>query len=137
MKRVFDRASITNLDRLVKTQHPDHVHHGTETVELEWHERLAEELKVDIPRIQSAQVIAKAIIQGQSMGKLHEVAERIKRTKASLESEADKLMAKLDGVDKKAPDAFSRGHAVIDQQSSDIDTMDAELRQLSNIPLEN
>lgn len=135
MKRTFDRADITNLDRLIKTQHPDSINHGSETVELRWHERLAEKLETTADRLTEIRIVREQV--RHPMGKLHEVAERIKRTKASLESEADKLMAKLDGVDKKAPDAFSRGHAVIDQQSSDIDTMDAELRQLSNIPLEN
>lgn len=50
--------------------------------------------------------------------------------------EADKLAAKLDGLDQKAPESFARAHQVIEQHSADIDAMDGELRQLSNLPLE-
>lgn len=70
-----------------------------------------------------------------SMGKLHQVAQRIADTKKKLEAEADKLNEKLDGLDAKAPDAFAKGHAIIEQHNADVDAMESELRQLSNLPL--
>ncbi len=70
------------------------------------------------------------------MGKLQEVAQRIADTRKKLEAEADKLAGKLDGLDAKAPAAFERGNAIIDQHGADIDAMDSELRQLSNLPLD-
>jgi hypothetical protein len=104
-------------------------------MQVEWHKRFQARLQEDTQRIQSAQVIAKAIVQGQRMGKLQEIALRIAKTKESLDAEADKLSARLDEIDRKAPEAFTRGKAVIDQHSADLDAMEAELRQLSNVPL--
>lgn len=70
------------------------------------------------------------------MGKLSDLADRIKDTKARLEAEADNLASKLDDIDALAPKAFERGHAFIEAQQAEVDEIDAVLRQLSNLPLE-
>src|SRR5512139_4023254 len=71
-----------------------------------------------------------------NMGKLQSVAQRIADVKKQLEDEADKLATKVEGLVAKAPAAFDRGHAILDQHSADVDAMESELRQLSNLPLE-
>lgn len=90
-------------------------------------------LEGDTERIQSAQVIARAIIDGRKMGKLSAVAQRISDTRRKLDDEADRLANRLDGLDKKAPEAFAVAHSVVDSQHADLDGMEAELRQLSNL----
>ena len=132
MKQTF--SPVTNLDRLIETQKPDTVYHGHNGVELGWRELTGKpELSNSQQRL--AQDIKSGLRKYQPMGKLQEVALRIKQTKAHLESEADKLLTRLDGIDKKAPSAFDRGNAILDQHNTDLDAMDSELRQLSNIPL--
>ncbi len=69
------------------------------------------------------------------MGKLQEVAQRIAATQKKLNEEADRLSGRLDEVDKKAPAAFERGHQILTQHNADLDAMENELRQLSNLPL--
>lgn len=71
----------------------------------------------------------------QQMGKLQEVAARIAATQKKLNDEADKLALELDGLDKKAPEAFDRGHRIVAQHNADIDAMKTELAQLSNLPI--
>ena len=104
---------------------------------------LTGKLENQIYRIQQGQTIARALVEGNQakaelrrMGKLQAVAERIKDTKAKLEAEADKLASRLDDLDKKAPAAFDRGHSFLDAQHADLTAMEAELRQLSNLPLD-
>ena len=124
MKRIFDRSTITNLDRFLKVYRPDVTTHNGHLIEFEWHDKLAKKLEGDITNMSG------------KMGKLQAVAQRIRQTKLGLELEADRLAAKLDELDKKAPAAFERGHSIISQHNADVDAMDAELRQLSNLPLE-
>ncbi len=69
------------------------------------------------------------------MGKLQEVAQRIAATQKLLNSEADRLAERLTEVEKKAPQAFDRGHQILNQHNADLDAMESELRQLSNLPL--
>ena len=134
MNRVFE--NVTNVDRLVETQKPDAVHYTRNGIELEWRE-LAGKPELATSQQRLAQDIKLGLRKYQPMGKLQEVALRIKQTKAHLEFEADKLLTRLDGIDQKAPSAFDRGNAILDQHNTDLDAMDSELRQLSNIPLEN
>ena len=65
-------------------------------------------------------------------GKLHGIAQRIAATKKSLDDQADKLAQRLDDLDKKAPEAFTKASALIEQHNTDIDAMEGELRQLTN-----
>jgi methyl-accepting chemotaxis protein len=102
---------------------------------VEWADRLKAKLENDTSRVQSAQVIAKAL-NGKRMGKLHDVAQRVAQTRQRLSDEADKIAARLDQIDQKAPNAFANAHSILDQHNADIDAMEAELRQLSNLPLE-
>jgi hypothetical protein len=100
-----------------------------------WLSLIQSKLQNDTSRIQSAQVIAKAL-NGKRMGKLHDVAQRVAQTRQRLSDEADKIAARLDQIDQKAPNAFANAHSILDQHNSDLDAMETELRQLSNIPLD-
>lgn len=103
----------------------------------------AQQLQDLTGRVHGARMVANAIIEGQEakkelvrMGKLHEVALRIAETRKSLEGEADKLSTRLDDLSKKAPAAFGHANALLDSHNADIDAMESELRQLSNLPLD-
>lgn len=76
------------------------------------------------------------LIKGAEMGKLSELADRIKTTKSRLEGEADRLAYKLDNIDSAAPKAFARGHAFLDSQAAEVAEIEDTLRQLSNLPLD-
>ena len=78
--------------------------------------------------------IGRILIQyGRYMGKLQSVGERIKQVRAEQEAEADKLMSKLDAIEKAAPPAFARGHNILDAHKADLDDLEADLRSISNI----
>ena len=68
--------------------------------------------------------------------KLAALADRIKRTKASLDACADELGARLDEMDKVAPDTFERAHTFLKMQEVDVQALEDGLRQLSNLPLD-
>lgn len=70
------------------------------------------------------------------MSKLQAVADRIKDTKKRLDDEADKLALRLDKIEKDAPAAFDRGHKFLDAQQQDVAGIEATLRQLGNLPLD-
>ena len=105
--------NVTNEPRLLQALSPHEVHHTQAGVELVWRHRE----KITEPR----------------MGKLHEAALRIKAKKAELEAEADKILKRLDGLDAKSPDVFDKAGRAISAQNADLDAMDTELRQLSNL----
>src|SRR5690242_13305131 len=132
MRRTF--KNITNLPRFLENIGDGKVTFGSDGIHVEWTDKLENGLKNAIPVIQSYADIARGI-QDLKMGKLASVAQRIAETRKKLESEADKLAGRLDDMDKKAPEAFNRAHTILDSHNADIDDMDAELRQLSNIPL--
>lgn len=124
MKRIFGRSTITNLDRFLEVYRPDQTTTNGDTIEFEWHDKLAKKLEADIGQM----------TQGPHMGKLQSLAQRIAQTKQNLEAQADKLSPKLDAIDQRAPDVFAHAQSVIGQQSADIDAMESELNQLSNLP---
>ena len=68
------------------------------------------------------------------MGKPTSLAQRIAQTKKHIEDQSDALALKLDALDKKIPEAFGHADHVISQHSGEVDAMDAEMRQLSNLP---
>jgi len=70
------------------------------------------------------------------MSKLHALADRIKATKKSLEARADEVNARLDEMDKVAPEVFDRAGTFIASQEADVQALDDGLRQLSNLPLD-
>jgi len=68
--------------------------------------------------------------------KLQFIAERIAKTKAKLDAEADKLSDRLDAIDKEAPAIFERSNDFLDEQKKDVAVIEATLRQLSNLPFD-
>jgi len=118
--------NVTNLDRLIEA-HPENakVTLGSTQVTIEWDELQA--------GINYSLAITDAVAKINAMGKLHLTAQRIKYARAKLEAEADKINARLDDLDKKAPAAFANANSVVDSQHADVDGMDAEIRQLSNL----
>lgn len=109
----MEYRNVTNLKRLLETLDESHPRHQRKI------QLCSDHIKVEY-----------------YMGKLAAVAQRIGETRKKLESEADRLALRLDDMDKKAPAAFDRAHSIIDQHNTDLDSMESELRQLSNLPLE-
>lgn len=98
--------------------------------------RLAADIERLTNGIRALRTVRALIREGADVGKLSAIAERIRDTKTRLESEADKLGAKLDMIDKAAPVAFQRGHAFIAAQHAEVNEIEDTLRQLSNLPLD-
>ena len=71
------------------------------------------------------------------MGKLQSVGERIKQVRAAHEAEADRLMAKMDELERAAPPAFARGHNILDAHKAELDELENDLRAISNLPLDS
>lgn len=125
MLRTFE--NVTDLEKLIQSVAGDKPHKvtiGSTYVAIDIFEA----------GINFATNVSDAVGQINAMGKLHLVAQRIGDTRKRLDAEADKLAAKLDSLDAKAPEAFSRADAIIASQNADIDNMESELRQLSNLP---
>lgn len=99
--------------------------------------RLAADLERLTNGIRALRTVRALIREGANVGKLSAIAERIRDTKTRLESEADKLGAKLDMIDQAAPVAFQRGHAFIAAQHAEVNEIESTLRQLSNLPLDD
>jgi hypothetical protein len=70
------------------------------------------------------------------MGKLSELAARIKDTRKMLDDEADALHGRLNKIDETAPYAFSQANALVQGHQRDIAELEQELKGLSNLPLE-
>jgi hypothetical protein len=64
--------------------------------------------------------------------KLTALADRLKGTKAAIEAHADELHARLDEIDKVAPDIVQRAHDAISAHQTDIQGLEDSLRELSN-----
>ncbi len=119
--------NVTNLDRLIETVtegKPHKVTFGSSQVTIDVFEA----------GINFAADVSDAVGAINAMGKLHLVAQRTKELKTKLDAEGDKMLAKLDSIDAAAPAAFANAHAVIDSQKSDIENMESELKQISNLP---
>jgi hypothetical protein len=71
----------------------------------------------------------------QRMSKLGEQGLRIAAKRAYHSDKADEIAARLDAIDKAEPATFAIADAVISERESDLATFEAELRQLSNLPL--
>ncbi len=122
MRRSF--YGVTNLNSLVKALRPDAYSSAGNRADLTWHDKLQEsELRPRITAIQTH----------RTMGKLQEAAARIKAKKLELEGEADKILARLSEIDNKQPEVFDRANKIVSQHHADLDAMDNELRQLSNL----
>jgi hypothetical protein len=63
------------------------------------------------------------------MSKLAQVAERIAQTRRWLEQEADRLAARLDQIEKRAPAALQNAHRILDEQQRDLDATEQMVQQ--------
>lgn len=64
------------------------------------------------------------------------VADRLKALKASIEAESEKLIADIDRVEKQdVPAAFAKGRTLLTSMGQDVASLEAELAQLTNLPL--
>ena len=81
-------------------------------------------------------VMARNVAEGKKpMTKLSAIADRIKAKKAMHDAKADEWAARLDALDKREPQAFAVGDAVIAERETDLAGMEQDLRTLSNLPL--
>lgn len=86
-------------------------------------------------KLASAAVVAKAIVEGRRMSKLHEAASRIAGVKAANDADGDELMAKMDEIERIRPGAKANAHAFLNDQKAELESIESTLRQLSNLPL--
>jgi hypothetical protein len=63
------------------------------------------------------------------MSKLAAVAERIAQTRRWLDQEADRLAARVDQIEKRAPAALQNAHRLLDDQQRDIDAIELMVQQ--------
>ena len=83
-----------------------------------------------------AAVLDRNVSEGRRpMTKLSAIAERIKAKKVLHDKTADAWAARLDALDKREPEAFAVGDAVIAEREADLAGMEQDLRTLSNLPL--
>jgi hypothetical protein len=69
------------------------------------------------------------------MSKLADIADRIKTKKETHDRKADEWARRLDAIDRREPQAFAAGDAVIAERDADLSEMENTMRQLSNLPL--
>ena len=74
--------------------------------------------------------------QKSEMAKPSEFSRQYSEFAKNIEKRTDELLSRLDGAKKRAPDAFNRANALMDQNEAELTAMEAELGQLSNLPLE-
>lgn len=67
------------------------------------------------------------------MTKLSAIADGIAAKKAAHDRQADLWAARLDALDKREPQAFAVGDAVIAEREADLAGMESDLRSLSNL----
>jgi hypothetical protein len=79
-------------------------------------------------------VLAEGIKEGKRVSKLGAIADRIKSKKDAHDAKADEWAARLDALDKREPDAFAIGDAVIEERESDLSDMESTMRTLGNLP---
>lgn len=68
------------------------------------------------------------------MGKLGDTAARIAQKKAAHDAKAEEWANRLNAMDKREPEAFAVGDAVVSEREQDLSEMEKDLRQLSNLP---
>jgi hypothetical protein len=69
------------------------------------------------------------------MSKLSEIGARIAQKKAAHDAKAEEWAKRLDALDKREPEAFAVGDAVLKEREADLAQMESDLRTLSNLPL--
>lgn len=66
------------------------------------------------------------------MSKLADVAERLAETRRWLDQEAERLAARLDQLEKRAPIAIQTAHRLLDEQLRGLDTTEKMVQQWLN-----
>lgn len=103
---------------------------------ISWTERLRRKLEDDTARIQSAQVIATALVntnQVKNMGKLSGLAQRLTAEKAANTKFGDKLAASLDDLANLRSEVEKKTQSFLESEMAEVRAVDSEMRQLSNI----
>jgi hypothetical protein len=79
-------------------------------------------------------VLQAGIQEGKRVSKLGAIAERIAAKKIAHDAKADEWARRLDAIDRREPEAFAIGDAVIDERETDLADMEREMRTISNLP---
>lgn len=79
-------------------------------------------------------VLQAGIQEGKRVSKLGAIAERIAAKKIAHDAKADEWALRLDAIDRREPEAFAIGDAVIDERETDLADMEREMRTISNLP---
>jgi len=79
-------------------------------------------------------VLASGIKEGKRMSRLGSIAERIAAKKLAHDSKADEWAQRLDALDRREPEAFAIGDAVIEERETDLADMEKNMRSISNLP---
>lgn len=95
--------------------------------------RLAADIERLTVGIRALRIVRQCMRHEVDVGKLSAVADRIRKNKALLDMEDDKLEVKLDAIDKLAPVAFKAGHAFLDSQKAEVAEIEGTLRELSRL----
>ena len=66
------------------------------------------------------------------MSKLAAVAERLAQTRRWLDQEADRLAARLDQLERRAPAAIQHAHRILDEQQKDLEATEQMIQQMVN-----
>lgn len=72
--------------------------------------------------------------EGRRMSKLGAIAERIAAKKQAHDAKADEWAGRLDALDRKEPESFAIGDAVIEERETDLADMERNMRAISNLP---
>jgi hypothetical protein len=70
------------------------------------------------------------------MSKLAAVAERLAQTRRWLDQEADRLAARLDQLERRAPAAIQNAHRILDEQQRELDATEQMVAQWLNASAE-
>jgi hypothetical protein len=99
---------------------------------------LSDRLRVGARNLQSARIIAGAIIEGQKTmalkDKFARLAERTRTVPAALSDMADKTLADFDGVEKEGGDAFAAMDTVVADAKAAVAVAKDAVAQLTNSP---
>lgn len=78
--------------------------------------------------------VRQGIKEGKRLSKLGAIADRIAAKKESHDRKADEWASRLDAIDRREPEAFAIGDAVIDEREADLSDMESTMRKVSNLP---
>lgn len=84
-------------------------------------------------RLVAARVLSAVAREGR-VSKLGAIADRIAEKKKAHDAKADEWALRLDALDRREPDAFAIGDAVIAEREGDLSDMERTMRSLGNLP---